>query len=195
MTFASGLRSILRQDPDIILVGEIRDFETAEIAISAALTGHLVLSTLHTNDAAGAVSRLVSLGIPRFQVATSLLGVVAQRLIRTTCVKCKKPYTAQASDIELLGLQKEEIDGLSLYRGKGCEACRQTGYRGRQGLYEILTMTPELKSLIINEAPDNELKQQAQSDGMQSLKEQGILQVERGITTIDEIYRVVDMRV
>lgn len=195
MTFASGLRSILRQDPDIILVGEIRDSETAEIAISAALTGHLVLSTLHTNDAVGAVSRLISLGIPRFQVATSLLGAVAQRLVRTICVKCKKSYTAQASDIELLGEQQEAKDDLLLYRGKGCDACRQMGYRGRQGLYEILSMTPELKSLIVNEAPDDELKKQAQSDGMRSLKEQGILQVKRGVTTVDEIYRVIDMRV
>jgi len=194
VTFASGLRSILRQDPDIILVGEIRDYETAEIAISAALTGHLVLSTLHSNDAVGAVSRLVSLGIPYFQIATSLLGTVAQRLIRTICPKCKTSYQAQPGEIELVCTDTRPNDNLSLYRGTGCDMCRQTGYLGRQGIYEIFEMSPDLRTMLINESSDDAIKDKAISEGMKPLKAQGISQIKRGITTVEELYRVVDMR-
>lgn len=195
MTFASGLRSILRQDPDIILVGEIRDYETAEIAVSAALTGHLVLSTLHSNDAVGAVSRLISLGIPHFQIATSLLGTVAQRLIRTICPKCKTSYQPEPREVELTSTELQQVDDLLLYRGTGCDMCRQTGYLGRQGIYEIFEMSPDLRAMLINEASDDALKDQAASEGMRPLKAQGISQIKRGITTIEELYRVVDMRV
>ncbi len=194
MTFASGLRSILRQDPDIILVGEIRDYETAEIAVSAALTGHLVLSTLHSNDAVGAVSRLVSLGIPHFQIATSLLGTVAQRLVRTICPKCKTSYSPEPKEVELLCTETQEKEDLSLYRGTGCDICRQTGYLGRQGIYEIFEMSPELGTMLINEASDDALKTKAISEGMRPLKAQGISQVKGGVTTVEELYRVVDMR-
>ena len=194
MTFASGLRSILRQDPDIILVGEIRDYETAEIAVSAALTGHLVLSTLHSNDAVGAVSRLVSLGIPHFQIATSLLGTVAQRLVRTICPKCKTSYSPEPKEVELLCTETQGKEDLSLYRGTGCDICRQTGYLGRQGIYEIFEMSPELGTMLINEASDDALKTKAISEGMRPLKAQGISQVKGGVTTVEELYRVVDMR-
>ena len=144
-TFANGLRSILRQDPDIILVGEIRDYETAEIAISAALTGHLVLSTLHTNDAAGAVSRLVSLGIPPFQVASSVLGVVAQRLVRVVCPKCKKSYKPAGEEMKMLFDGQEPDKKKTIYKSQGCGSCRNTGYHGRAATYEILNITDGIK--------------------------------------------------
>ncbi|MHC4324886.1 MAG: GspE/PulE family protein, partial [Planctomycetota bacterium] len=152
-TFANALRSILRQDPDIILIGEIRDEETAEIAISAALTGHLVLSTLHTNDAAGAISRLINLGIQPFLVASALLGTVAQRLIRTTCLSCKEPYKPSSGELELVK-DRFEASGNSrtirLYRGAGCDDCNQNGYRGRKAIYEILCVSHEIRKMIIN---------------------------------------------
>ena len=195
MTFATGLRSILRQDPDIILVGEIRDYETAEIAISAALTGHLVLSTLHSNDAVGAVSRLISLGIPHFQIATSLLGTVAQRLVRTICPKCKTSYHAEPGEIKQVPTDPQQNDNFSLYHGTGCDMCRQTGYLGRQGIYEIFEMSPDLRAMLINEVSDDALKAKAISEGMMPLKQQGIAQIKRGVTTVEELYRVVDMRV
>ncbi|MBE0537657.1 MAG: type II/IV secretion system protein [Phycisphaerae bacterium] len=213
MTFASSLRSILRQDPDIVLIGEIRDLETAEIAISAALTGHLVLSTLHTNDAAGAVARLVNLGVAPFQVASALLGVVAQRLIRTICPKCKTPYVVTETELEtvfgsdgfvLPGGPQPAADpdaqlramyrGAKLNKGQGCEACRGTGYRGRQGIYEILEVMPQLRNLIVQGAPDDQLKACAVSQGMKTLKMQGTQKVLGGETTLQELVRVVNVR-
>jgi len=193
-TFANGLRSILRQDPDIILVGEIRDYETAEIAISAALTGHLVLSTLHTNDAAGAVSRLVSLGIPPFQVASSVLGVVAQRLVRVVCPKCKKSYKPDGGEMKMLFDGQEPDKKENIYKSKGCGSCRNTGYHGRAGTYEILSLTNDIKNMIVDSVGDNQIKAEAVKHGMKTLRKRAIGQVLDGITTLDELLRVIDMR-
>jgi len=194
-TFASSLKSILRQDPDIILIGEIRDYETAEIAISAALTGHLVLSTLHTNDAAGAVSRLVSLGIAPFQVASAVLGIVAQRLVRVICPKCKKSYEPSDREKKILFDGQEAGQEQTVYKNQGCGSCRNTGYHGRAGTYEILTFSDKIKDMIIDSAGDNQIKAEAVKDGMKTLRTRAIGQVLDGITTLDELFRVVDMRI
>jgi type IV pilus assembly protein PilB len=193
MTFATGLRSILRQDPDVILVGEIRDMETAEIAISAALTGHLVLSTLHTNDAAGAVSRLINLGVAPFLVSSALLGVVAQRLIRTLCPQCSQPYEPTEQELGCLR-PAEGAQGVKLYRGAGCNGCYYTGYFGRRAIYEMLTATPEIKSMIAAGTNDDQVKAQAIKKGMKTLRNAATEQVLTGVTTLAEILRVVDMR-
>ena len=194
MTFASSLRSILRQDPDIVLIGEIRDLETAEIAISAALTGHLVLSTLHTNDAVGAVSRLVNLGVQPFQVASATLGILAQRLVRTICPKCKKAIDPTPEELELLYGDASEGKDIKLYKGQGCDSCRGTGYRGRQGVYEIFQQTPKLRNMMVAGASDDQLKTAAIEQGMKTLKMQGMRQVLEGTTTLKDLARVVDMR-
>jgi len=219
MTFASSLRSILRQDPDIILIGEIRDLETAEIAVSAALTGHLVLSTLHTNDAAGAVSRLVNLGVQSFQVSSALLGVIAQRLVRTICPKCRRAYKPTDEEIADLidnsrppaehgevagstrsretrasGATGQQYRDITLYRGEGCETCRRTGYRGRQGVFEILQMDATLRNMVVQNASDDQIKACAVSQGMKTLKMQGIEQILAGSTTFQELARVVNMK-
>jgi type IV pilus assembly protein PilB len=193
LTFASALKSILRQDPDVILIGEIRDFETAEIAVSAAMTGHLVLSTLHTNDAAGAISRLVNLGIPSFMLASSLLGTVAQRLIRTSCTACRQPYTPDPQIKKLLFADAPE--NMVLHRSTGCDNCAKTGFLGRKAIYEILPVTTTLRDMMIAGKSDTEIKQQAISEGMRTLKRNGIQQVLCGSTTLEELYRVVDMQV
>ena len=193
VTFASSLRSILRQDPDIILVGEIRDLETAEIAISAALTGHLVLSTLHTNDAAGAISRLINLGIQPFLVASAVLGVAAQRLIRTVCPVCKKPYKPSPEELkELLGTSKQHKSA-QLYQGVGCNDCDHTGYRGRKAVYEILCVSREMRKMIIGGESSDAIKQQAIKEGMNTLYKSAIDEVISGATTLDELMRVVDV--
>ena len=195
-TFASALRSILRQDPDIILIGEIRDEETAEIAVSAALTGHLVLSTLHTNDAAGAISRLINLGIPPFLVASSLLGTVAQRLIRTTCPSCKEQYSPQPEEPGLITDGFDASDNgrtVQLYRGAGCDDCDQTGYHGRKAIYEILCVSHGIRKMIINSDNDDNIKRQAIAEGMKTLRRDGIEQVLNGTTTLEELQRLVDM--
>ncbi|MCD6393787.1 MAG: Flp pilus assembly complex ATPase component TadA [Planctomycetes bacterium] len=195
MTFASSLRSILRQDPDIVLIGEIRDLETAEIAVSAALTGHLVLSTLHTNDAVGAVSRLVNLGIAPFQVSSALLGVMAQRLARTICLKCKEPYKPTPQDLAMLfedGAGKHR--NAQFYKGKGCESCRGTGYRGREGLFEIFEMDSTLRNMIVEGVSNDQLKACAMAQGMKTLRMKGIERILEGSTTLEEIARVVNMK-
>jgi len=194
VTFASTLRSILRQDPDIILIGEIRDLETAEIAVSAALTGHLVFSTLHTNDAAGAVSRLVSLGIPPFLVASSLLGAVAQRLVRTVCPKCKQPHSPGEEEQRLIQQGAATGETPQLYHGAGCHACNQTGYRGRKSIYEILCVSPTIKRMIVDGASDTALKEQAVAEGMRTLRASAIDEIRSGATTMEEIMRVVDLK-
>jgi len=195
-TFASALRSILRQDPDIILIGEIRDYETAEIAVSSALTGHLVLSTLHTNDAAGAISRLTNLGIPSFLVASSLLGVVAQRLIRTSCLACKEAYSPADDELEQLSciLGEDPPRRARLYRGSGCETCHHCGYRGRKAIFEVLSISREIRAMITNADSDDAIKRQAISEGMKTLRKSGIEQVLNGSTTIEELQRLVDVR-
>ena len=194
MTFASCLRSILRQDPDVVLIGEIRDLETAEIAISASLTGHLVLSTLHTNDAAGAISRLVNLGVSSFQLSSALLGIVAQRLVRTICPKCKESYAPDDEELaEIFGADIPE-DKPVLYRGKGCNSCGDTGYRGRQGVYEVLNSVSAVRNMIVEESADDQIKACGMMQGMKTLKMEGIELVLGGHTTLKELQRVIDMR-
>lgn len=192
-TFASALRSILRQDPDIIFIGEIRDYETAEIAVSAALTGHLVLSTLHTNDAAGAISRMINLGIQPFLVASALLGAVAQRLVRTTCPDCKQPYTPSPDEVDELGLA-DSTETPQLYHGTGCNSCYNTGFQKRKAIYEILVASQEIQRMIADGKSDDAIKQQAIEEGMKTLRISALEQVLNGTTTLEELHRVVDMR-
>jgi type IV pilus assembly protein PilB len=195
-TFASALRSILRQDPDIILVGEIRDYETAEIAVSAALTGHLVLSTLHTNDAAGAISRLINLGIPPFLVASALLGAAAQRLTRTVCQTCRQAYEPSAEELELVANEIQPArDGktIQLYRGTGCDECDHTGYRGRKAIFEVLCASREIRRMVIRADSEEAVQQKAIAEGMKTLRRNGIEQVLLGATTLEELRRCVDM--
>ena len=188
-TFATGLRSILRQDPDVIMVGEIRDSETAEIAIRAALTGHLVFSTLHTNDAAGAVTRLLDMGVEAFLIASSLEGVLAQRLVRMICPVCKEeaPLAPEIrGKLELLGV---ETGGRRYWRGRGCDECRQTGYRARTGLFELLVLRPELRDMIVNKRSSTEIKAVAQKN-MMTIRQDGLRKVGLGLTTMEEVLRV-----
>jgi type II secretory ATPase GspE/PulE/Tfp pilus assembly ATPase PilB-like protein len=194
LTFASALRSILRQDPDVILIGEIRDLETAEIAISAALTGHLVLSTLHTNDAAGAVSRLVNIGIPPFLVASALLGAVAQRLVRVVCPRCKQACMSEPHEQDLLKNHLTAGNAGNLVRGAGCHYCHQTGYKGRKAVYEILPTSSKVRRMILDGTGDAPIKDQAVSEGMRVLRTSALDEVMRGVTTIDELMRVVDLK-
>lgn len=194
LTFASGLRSILRSDPDIVMVGEIRDHETAKIAVESALTGHLVLSTLHTNDSAGAVTRLADMGIEPYLVSSSLIGVVAQRLVRVLCPSCKAKYVISREKVLKsipdfpIDLDEEE---LTLYHAKGCISCSGTGYRGRIGVYEFMPVTESLQSLILNRASSNEIKSQAIAEGMSTLRADGFRKVKEGLTTIEEVLRVI----
>jgi type IV pilus assembly protein PilB len=193
LVFAKVLRSVLRQDPDVILVGEIRDLETAEIAISASLTGHLVLSTLHTNDAAGAITRLINLGVQPFLVASSLLGVVAQRLVRTICPTCRRPYTPPADELSVLS--GADLGGeTQLFHGGGCSGCRNSGYQGRKAVYEVLCITPEISKLITEGASDEAIKDRAVAAGMKTLYRSAIEEVVGGSTTIEEMARVIDVR-
>ena len=189
LNFAAALRSFLRQDPNIVLVGEIRDFETAEIAIKAALTGHLVLSTLHTNDAPSTISRLVNMGIEPFLVATSVNIIQAQRLIRRVCNECKQEVHMPPEGLVEVGFTKEEAPGIKLYKGKGCSNCNNTGYRGRVGLYEVMDMTDELRELIIIGASAMELRKKAIEGGMITLRQSGLHKIRAGITTIEEVVK------
>ncbi len=189
LNFAAALRSFLRQDPNIVLVGEIRDFETAEIAIKAALTGHLVLSTLHTNDAPSTISRLVNMGIEPFLVATSVNIIQAQRLIRRVCNECKQEVHMPPEGLIEVGFSKEEAPGIKLYKGKGCSNCNNTGYRGRVGLYEVMDMTDELRELIIIGASAMELRKKAIEVGMITLRQSGLHKIRAGITTIEEVVK------
>jgi len=188
MTFASGLKYILRQDPDIVMVGEIRDGETAEIAIQAALTGHLLLSTLHTNDAAGALTRLVELGVQPFLVSSSLIGVAAQRLLRRVCPHCRAPAAAEPELLEAFGAHAERVAQAELARGEGCEQCFGTGYRGRCGVFELLAVSSTTAKLIEARASSNEVKAQAMREGMQTLMEAGIEKAIAGETTLEEVH-------
>jgi general secretion pathway protein E len=188
LTFASGLRHIVRQDPDVILVGEIRDRETAEIAIQAALTGHLVLSTLHTNDAAGAVTRLEDMGCEPYLVCSALVGVLAQRLIRRICGACRAPDVPDPADLLALGVT--DTGGATLWRGTGCEQCRGTGYRGRTGIYELLRLTEDARELVLGKAPSGALRRHAVAHGMSTLRQDGWAKACAGVTTVAEIMRV-----
>ncbi|HEV8132240.1 MAG TPA: type IV-A pilus assembly ATPase PilB [Acidobacteriota bacterium] len=189
LTFAAALRSFLRQDPNIILVGEIRDFETAEIAVKAALTGHLVLSTLHTNDAPSSVSRLLNMGVEPFLVATSVNLICAQRLIRKVCSECRKEVSTPAKALTDIGFPAQEAPQIKTFKGEGCKNCNNTGYRGRVGLYEVMDISPALRDLILVGASASELKQKAREEGMLTLRESGLCKIRQGLTTIEEVLR------
>jgi len=190
LTFAGGLRSMLRQAPDIIMVGEIRDLETAEIAIQSALTGHLIFSTLHTNDAAGAVTRLADMGVKPYLVASTLQGVLAQRLVRTICPACRESYKPSEEEAKALLLNPGEVLGFELYRGKGCLTCSDTGYKGRIGIFEFLMMTDEIREMILKNASSSDIALKAREAGLKTLKEDGLEKIKRGYTTIQEVLRV-----
>ena len=191
MTFAAALRAMLRQAPNIIMIGEIRDFETAEIAIRASLTGHLVFSTLHTNDAGGAVTRLLDMGVEPFLVASSLEAVVAQRLVRRLCPACKRPVKdPDLTFLRSVGFPIDKIEGATLHEAAGCEKCRMTGFRGRTGLYELLTITEGIEHLILQRSSSNAIKQKAVEEGMLTLRDDGWSKVLEGMTTVEEVVRV-----
>jgi general secretion pathway protein E len=195
LSFAEGVRALMRQDPDIIMVGEIRDLETAEMAIQAALTGHLVLSTLHTNDAASAVTRLLDLGVPPYLLNATILGVMAQRLVRTLCPQCKEkvPYGEGRADDptwdELVTPWKARRPN-RIYRAVGCLDCRMTGFRGRSGIYEVMLLTPGVKRMVNAEADIGRIREQAYKDGMKSLRISGAMKVAAGVTTFEEVLKV-----
>jgi general secretion pathway protein E len=190
LSFARGLRAILRQDPDVIMVGEIRDLETAEIAIQASLTGHLVLSTLHTNDAPTAITRLVDMGIEPFLVSSSLTGVVAQRLIRVLCPKCKEPYIPTDEELEEIQVDRYQVQNGHFYRRSGCQKCADTGYLGRSGIYEVLMVDEEIQNLILKGADSNVIRKAAIDKGMTTLRQDGAEKVVAGLTTVQEVARV-----
>jgi type II secretion system protein E len=190
LTFAMGLRHILRQDPNVIMVGEIRDLETAEIAIRAALTGHLVFSTLHTNDAPSAFTRLIDMGIEPFLVASSVEAVLAQRLVRTICPHCKIEQKVEKDYLRKIGFPEDEIDTAKFWKGAGCEACRQLGYQGRMGIYELLILNEAVRPLILSRAPASTIAQRAMEQGMRTLRTDGWNKVRAGQTTIEEVLRV-----
>lgn len=190
MTFASALRAILRQAPNIIMIGEIRDLETAEIAVNAALTGHLVLSTLHTNDAPGAVTRMTDIGVKGFLVASSVQAIMAQRLVRKICPKCKEMYIPSETQIRLLGPAAQQFQGVEVARGKGCSDCRYNGYRGRSGLFEMFQLDDEIRHMIYEQASVADLRVRARELGMRTLREDGLRKVLAGMTTLDEVFRV-----
>ncbi|NOY14033.1 MAG: Flp pilus assembly complex ATPase component, partial [Deltaproteobacteria bacterium] len=190
LTFARGLRSILRQDPDVIMVGEIRDGETAKIAVQAALTGHLVFSTLHTNDAAGALARLVEMGVEPFLAASALVGVLAQRLVRTICPHCRMSYRPEEKLLLELAEGSKLPDGATFYRGRGCSHCMKVGYLGRTGLYELLEVTDPIRRLVTDNADAATIRQQALKLGMRPLRQAGLAKVLAGKTTVEEVLRV-----
>jgi general secretion pathway protein E len=187
MSFARALRTILRQDPDVVMIGEIRDLETAQIAVQASLTGHLVFATLHTNDAVSAVTRLVDMGVEPFLLASSLIGVVAQRLVRRLCLECRKPFAADAAQLRALGLAP--TDG-TLYSAQGCPACNRSGYRGRTGIYELLSVDEDLRRLIHDRASEQTLRAHVLAHGMRSLREDGMRWAGQGVISLEEVVRV-----
>ncbi len=190
LTFANGLRSIVRQDPDVIMVGEIRDAETADIAIHSALTGHLVFSTLHTNDAPGAITRLLDMGIENYLVSSVLVAVLAQRLVRVICHECRETDHLDAAAVKRMGIKTEVEGSLQVFRGKGCAACNFTGYHGRNGIYEFLPISEEIQRLILTKADANMIRQKALTLGMKTLWEDGWRKVEQGLTTLEDLLRV-----
>jgi len=189
LTFASALRSFLRQDPDIILVGETRDLETAQIAVQASLTGHLVFTTLHTNDAPSSIARLLDLGLDPFLITATVENIVAQRLVRTICSKCKEPYQPTEGQLMELELTREDLEGRQLYFGAGCDFCNHSGYKGRTALFEIMTIDDEIRELIMSGASTQVLRNQGRKRGMRTLRDSGLLTIFDGITTIDEVVR------
>ncbi|MBI3098382.1 MAG: type II secretion system ATPase GspE [Planctomycetes bacterium] len=193
LTFASGLRSIVRQDPDIIMIGEVRDRETAEIAIQSALTGHLVFSTLHTNDAAGAVTRLLDLGVEPYLVASSLIGAGAQRLVRIICKDCREPYTPTDEELRDIGLERSGLKNGVIWRGKGCSKCFGTGYLDRTCILEMIMVNDHIRQQVMDRVGSNRIKQDAVASGMRTLRMDGARKVQRGITTVEEVLRVTQM--
>ncbi len=191
MTFAAALRSLLRQDPDVVMIGEIRDAETARIAIQASLTGHLVLSTLHTNDAPSSITRLINIGVEPYLISASLNAVVAQRLVRKICENCKAPMTNRRETIAAY-LRKFNAEGIKTFQGAGCDKCRQTGYKGRLGIYELLLLNDDLRDVVTSNPTLTEMRRKAYEAGMRSLREDGLLKVSEGLTTVDEIMRVTE---
>ncbi len=189
MTFAAALKAFLRQDPNIIMVGEIRDIETGGIAIKAALTGHLVLSTLHTNDAPSTITRMIDMGIEPFNVSSAVNLIVAQRLVRRICKDCKTEVKYDAVELKALGTTEKEWEGVTFYKGKGCDTCGGSGYKGRAGLYEVMAFSPELRRMILKGASTAELQQQAVADGMLTLRMDGIVKIKRGVTTLEEVVK------
>ena len=186
VTFASALRSILRQDPDIIMVGEVRDEETVELGIRAALTGHLVFSTVHTNDAASGFTRLLNWQVEPFLIASTVKGILAQRLVRRICKECKEPYKPEPEELKMTGIDLDKH--IKAFKGKGCLSCRNTGYKGRIGIYELLLVDGEISELVMQQAPGYRIREQARKNGMTSLLEDGVIKIERGDTTISELY-------
>ena len=189
LTFAAALRSFLRQDPDIILVGETRDLETAQIAVQASLTGHLVFTTLHTNDAPSSIARLLDLGLEPFLLTATIEGIAAQRLVRTICSRCKEQYTPHEEELMQLQLLPEDLEGRQLYRGRGCDYCNQSGYKGRMGLFEIMVLDDEMREMIMQNASTQILGAEAKKRGMRTLRQAGLLALYDGMTTIEEIVR------
>jgi len=189
LTFATGLRSILRQDPDVIMVGEIRDLETAEISVQSALTGHLVFSTLHTNDAPSSLTRLIDMGVEPFLISSSVIGIIAQRLVRTICPACKQSYSPSKEVIDDIGVKLPE-GNLKFYKGTGCKVCKNTGYKGRIGIFEMLLLDDKMRDLILAKTSSSQIKRIAHEAGMRTLREDGVAKVLAGVTTIDEVIRV-----
>jgi type IV pilus assembly protein PilB len=189
VTYAACLRSILRQDPDKILVGEVRDLETAEIAVEASLTGHLVLSTLHTNDAPSTITRLLDMGVEPFLVAATLYAVVAQRLVRVICLKCKETYVPSEEALMEVNLTPDEVEGKQFFFGRRCDHCNKTGYRGRNAIYEIMKIDTKMRELILGRKSTEVIRSEAQASGMRTLRESGILKIFDGITSIEEVVR------
>jgi type IV pilus assembly protein PilB len=187
MTFASGLRSILRQDPDVIMVGEIRDSETADIAVKSALTGHLVLSTVHANDAPGTVTRLIDMGVPRYLVGSAVTLVMAQRLVRTVCERCKETYVPSPETLAVMGEDAQALQGRPLVRGRGCLACKNTGYHGRTAVFEVLELTRSIRRMVLDGLNEDQIKQKAMSEGLTTLRKHGIKKILEGVTTIEEV--------
>jgi len=189
VTFAACLRSILRQDPDKVLVGEIRDFETAQIAIQASLTGHTVFSTLHTNDAPGTITRLLEMGVEPFLLTATLEAIVAQRLVRRICSQCKEEYTPTEAELMELALKQEDVAEKKFYYGRGCPACNNMGFKGRLGIYEIMKMHEDLRCAILASSSTEVIRQVAVKSGMRSLRQSGLMAIYDGLTTIEEIIR------
>jgi type IV pilus assembly protein PilB len=181
---------MLRQAPNIILVGEMRDLETAQMGIQASLTGHLVFSTLHTNDAPGAITRLVDMGVPPYLVSSSVIGIMAQRLVRTVCAKCKQPYVPSEIELREGGITPEMAAKATFMKGKGCSSCNKSGYRGRQAVFELMVMTPTVRELTFKQVSTGEIRRAARKEGMSLLYEDGIRKVLKGMTTIEEVMRV-----
>ncbi|MCR4416084.1 MAG: GspE/PulE family protein, partial [Thermoguttaceae bacterium] len=189
LDFARVIRAMLRQAPNVILVGEMRDIETAQMGIQASLTGHLVFSTLHTNDAPSAVTRLIDMGVPAYLVASSVVAIMAQRLVRVVCQKCKQPYNPSEAALSAAGVTPQMAANATFMKGKGCSACNGSGYRGRIGIFELMLMSPKIRELTFNEAPTNQIRRAAVSEGMKTLYVDGLQKVCRGITTLEEVVR------